>query len=247
VPYADLEGIQIYYETAGTGPAAYVFCHGLGGSGAGYAADDMAFWSKYFRVVTWDNRGLGRSSPAPKYSVPLYARDLDLLMEHLGIKRALIHGVSWGGVLVQQFALDYPHRCAALVIDSSSSEVNVQASEGWYARGEAALAARLRAAGEPSSVKPEHLDSYVAQSRAVAGLREHPYTPRLKLITCPVFVAGAGRDGVAGAGGSVILARNLPNSTLQIWQESEHAVYRHERDGFRQAVLQFARDHKVIS
>lgn len=245
MPRAELDGVSIYYELTGNAPATYVYCHGLGGSGAGFTEDDVAFWSRYFRVLSWDNRGLGRSSPAAKYSVPLYARDLDLLMEQLGIERALIHGVSWGGVLAQQFALDYPQRCAALVIDSSSSEVNVQALEGWYARGEAALAAQRT--GQESQVKPEHLDSYVAQSRAVAGLREHPFTPRLNEITCPVFVAGAGRDGVAGAGGSVILARTLPNARLQIWQDSEHAVYRHKRDEFREAVLQFARECGLIA
>lgn len=243
MPYADFDDARIYYEDSGTGAATYVFCHGLGGSGAGFD-NDVAFWAQHFRVVSWDNRGLGRSSAAAKYSAPLYAADLARLLDKLGIERALLHGVSWGGVLVQQFALDYPEKCAALVIDSSSSEVNLKASEGWYARGEQALAEHRD--GKPSSVKPEHLESYVAQARAVAGLREHPYTPRLKQIACPVLVFGGGQDGTAGAGGSVILARTLPNARLIIYQDAGHGVYRHKQQEFRDEVLAFAREAGIL-
>ncbi|MGH2586393.1 MAG: alpha/beta fold hydrolase, partial [Dehalococcoidia bacterium] len=108
--YADLGDVQIYYEEAGSGPA-FVHCHGLGSNCSRFVEEDLAFWAQHFRTVAWDNRGLGRSSAAERYSAPLYAQDLARLMEHLGIEQALIHGVSWGGVLVQQFVLDYPERC----------------------------------------------------------------------------------------------------------------------------------------
>lgn len=264
MPEMELGDVTIHYEEAGSGPAAYVFCHGLGGSGDAFL-EEMPFWSKYFRVVTWDNRGLGRSSAAAKYSLPLYASDLARLLDRLSIGRVLIHGVSWGGVLVQQFALDYLDKCAALVIDSSSSEVNVAASENWYQRGEVARLgekARLEQfqpafAGHTASaeqtrtsnptVAPEHIDSYVAESRAVAGLREQPFTPRLSQITCPVLVIGAGQDGVAGAAGSVIMARHLPDAELQVFQDAGHGVYRQKRDEFRAVVLAFARRRGLIA
>ena len=89
-------------------------------------------------MVTWDYRGAGQSSQAAKYNLPLFAADLAAMMDALGIERAVLHGVSWGGVVVQQFALDYVERCAAIVLDSTSSEVNVAASENWYNRGEVA-------------------------------------------------------------------------------------------------------------
>lgn len=257
MPDVNLGDVTIHYEEAGTGPA-YVYCHGLGGNSSQFVADDMEFYARHFRTVAWDNRGLGRSSAAAKYSVPLYASDLDRLLAHLGIERALVHGVSWGGVLVQQFALDYPGRCAGIILDSTSSEVNAPASENWYQRGEVARhgaqaraerfapafaghqdnAERVRAAPPP----PEHVDSTVAQARAVAGLREHPYTPRLRHITCPALVVGGGQDGVAGAAGSVILARNLPDARLHVFQDAGHGIYRLKRDEFRALVLGFARE-----
>jgi len=264
MPEVDLGDVTIHYEEAGREkPLSLVFCHGLGGSGASFLSD-LEFWAQYFRVVAWDNRGLGESSAAAKYNLPLYASDLARLMRHLGIARAIVYGVSWGGVLVQQFALDYPEMCAAIVLDSTSSETNVAASENWYRRGEVARLGAKAVVGESGpafagqtnsaanmlaegvTVQPQHLDSYVAQSRAVAGLREHPFTPRLKEITCPALVVGGGQDGTAGAGGSVILARNLPKARLEIYQDAGHGIYRYKREEFRQLLLDFARENGLL-
>lgn len=264
MPDMDLGDVTIHYEEAGAGRLAYVFCHGLGGSGDAFL-DDMPFWRQHFpRVVTWDARGLGRSAAAAKYNMPLYASDLARLLARLGVEKAVLHGVSWGGVLVQQFALDYLERCAAIIIDSSSSESNVAASENWYRMGEVARLGAAASVGEfrpafpghtssaqarqaaGSTVKPEHVDSYVASARAAASLREHPYTPRLKSITCPALVVGGGNDNVAGAGGSVIMARNLPNARLQIFQDAGHGIYRVKQDEFRALVLEFCRQQGIL-
>jgi pimeloyl-ACP methyl ester carboxylesterase len=88
MPHANLGDVSIYYEEAGSGPATYIFCHGLGGSCAGFVETDLAFWSQHFRTIAWDNRGLGKSSAAEKYSAPLYAYDLMRLMDQLGVERA---------------------------------------------------------------------------------------------------------------------------------------------------------------
>ena len=135
MPDVDLGDVTIHYEEAGDGPLTYVYCHGLGGDGRGFEQDEMAWYAERFRTISWDDRGLGRSGRADRYSLPLYASDLDRLLAHLDIERAVIFGVSWGGVLVQRFALDYPQRCVAIVLDSSASESNVAVSENWYQRG----------------------------------------------------------------------------------------------------------------
>jgi pimeloyl-ACP methyl ester carboxylesterase len=267
MPDADLADVTIHYEEAGQGDPAFVFCHGLGGNGEGFEREDMAWYAEHFRTVSWDNRGLGRSGPAAKYSLPLYASDLDGLLEHLGIERAVVLGVSWGGVVVQRFALDYPERCAAIVVDSSSSEVNPKASENWYMRGEVArlgreqaMAGRAMAAAfeghvtvgdqpeQGSNVAPEHIESYVTEARATAGLREHPLTPELGRIQCPALIVGGGKDTVAGAGGSVVMARAIgPNARLEIVQEAGHGVYRQAREVFRPLLLEFLSDNGLYT
>ncbi len=252
----------IHYEERGAGSLAYVYCHGLGGSGERFERDDMDWYAQHFRTISWDNRGLGRSGQAASYSLPGYASDLAKLLEQLNVDQAVIFGVSWGGVVAQRFGLDYPDKCAALVLDSTSSEVNVAASENWYARGEIARVGLNAALGGKSiapafaghatasdnSQKPvldDHIPSYVAQCRATAGLREHPLTVELGRLTMPVLVVGAGRDTVAGAGGSVILSRNIRNSTLQIFQEAGHGAYASARSDFRECLLGFLDENLI--
>ncbi len=264
MPDMDLGDVTIHYEEAGDGDPAFVYCHGLGGSGQGFEQNDMDWYAQHFRAVSWDNRGLGRSGQGQQYSLPLYASDLDRLLDGLDIERAVIFGVSWGGVLVQRFALDYPERCAAIVVDSSSAAVNGAASDNWYQRGEVARAGAEALAGralEPAfeghvtvtegdsrEVAPEHLESYVAESRAVAGLREHPLTPYLHRIECPALIVAGGKDTVAGAGGSVQMARAIgDNARLEIFQEAGHGVYAQDREKFRSLLLEFLTDHGLIA
>lgn len=255
---AELNGVRIHYVEAGEG-LPYVFVNGLGGNSAGFVAEELSWYAEHFRTVAWDQRGLGLSGPGPKYSLPLYAADLAALLDHLGIERAVVHGVSWGGVLTQRFALDFPDRCAAIVLDSTSSEVNVGAAENWYARGELArlgpdavagreLApafeghATVSAAPSWPQVAPEHIDSYVAQARATASLREHPMTPYLGAIECPTLIVAGGADTVAGAGGSVVMSRHMPEARLEVMDGVGHGVYRDARDQFRPLLLQFLAD-----
>ena len=100
MPLMDLEDVTINYSEAGEGSLAFVHCHGLGGSGEGFI-EEFDFWKEHFgRVITWDNRGLGESSQSRKYSLPLYASDLAGLLGRLGVTKAVVHGVSWGGLVI---------------------------------------------------------------------------------------------------------------------------------------------------
>ncbi len=266
MPEATLSEATIHYEEAGDGPLTYVFCHGLGGNSEGFEREQMGWYAEHFRTVAWDQRGLGRSGPAQKYSLPRYAQDLNELLDYLDVEQAVVFGVSWGGVLVQRFALDYPERCAAIIVDSSSSEVNVRASENWYMRGEVARLGRDQALGDRSTepafeghatvsanteegaaMKPEHVESFVAQARSTASLREQPLTPELHRIACPALVVGGVEDRVAGAAGSVIVARNIgDNARLEVFQQAGHGVYQQDPDGYRQLLLEFLHQNGLL-
>lgn len=256
--------VRIHYVDAGSGTPALVYCHGLGDSGERFERDDLDWYAQRFRTVSWDQRGLGRSGPAPRYSLPLYAADLVALLDHLAIERAVIFGVSWGVLVALRFALDAPQRCLALVLDSGSSEVNVAAAENWYLQGElarigpAALAggelapafAGHRTAqqrGALREVRPEHRDSFVAQARAIAGTREHPLTPYLHMVTCPALVVVGGKDDVAGARGSIVLGRALPNARTEVLPEAGHGVFMTAREPFRALLLEFLAAHRLVA
>src|SRR5512147_2484007 len=107
---------QIYYESAGEGPAL-VLVH------AGFVDSRMwdTQWEDFSRdhhVVRFDMRGYGRSS---LLQGPVSRRDdLYQLLEGLGIERAILLGCSMGGGIVLDFALDHPERISALILVSAS-------------------------------------------------------------------------------------------------------------------------------
>lgn len=244
MPDIDLGDVRIHYEEAGTGPLAYIYCHSLSpggptGGGSGFV-EEFPFYQKHFgRVVTWDNRGRGLSSAARKYSLPLYAQDLAGLMDGLGIQKALVHGFSWGGVLVQQFALDYPEKCAAMIVDSSSSECNRAASEYWYGVGE-------KGAEGDRAMSPEELESFVASARACASMREQPYTPRLKFITCPSLIVTGVENATKGAPAAAIMGKHLPNSRVELFPGAGHCVFTDAREAYQKVLLEFCREKGIL-
>jgi 3-oxoadipate enol-lactonase len=84
-------------------------------------------------IIAPDVRGHGQSSPVDRFTVEDCARDVVALLDHLGIARAHIAGVSMGGLVVQQVACDAPDRVKRLVIADSFSEVRTLAEKlgGW--------------------------------------------------------------------------------------------------------------------
>ncbi len=241
MPEMDLGDVVIHYEDAGQGPRALVFCHGLTTNMADDFVQEIDFWREHFgRAMTWHHRGMGQSSKADKYSLPLYALDMSRLIDGMGIERVVVVGALFGGVVAQQFALDYPLKCAALVLDSTSSELSVRRSEQYYKSSLAQRNSPNAVAGDP--------ESYVAAHRTVAGLREHPLTPRLKNIACPVLiVSGVGRNVDRRDVGAAIMALHLPNNRLQLFEDSGPGVYRQQSQEFQALVLEFCQENGIIA
>ena len=239
MPLANLNEVDIYYDRKGKGELPYVFCHGLGSNSIRFEEEKGEWYSEIFDVVSGNDCGLGRSVFSKKYSLPLYAKDLKNLLDLLSIDKAVIFGVSWGGVLTQIFAIDYPERCHAIILDSTSSEVNRVASERWYQRGQEAYDIY-------PTVEETHRESYVAQCRAIAASREHALAMALNKVDILALIVGGGKDEVASAAGSAILSRNLPNSQLHIFQEEGHCTYSLEREGFRDLLLRFTESIKLL-
>ena len=249
MPLMDLGDVTIHYEEVGQGPTAFIICesdhmtwgpkaHDKRYPGGENMIPELEHWKADFgRAVYWEYRGKGESSSTAKYSLPLAASDLARLLDKLEIKSAVVYGLEWGGFLAQQFGLDYPEKAAALVIDSTTSEVNLAASEGWYQQG-------FERQKDPVSF-PERPEYTVFVCRAAASLREQPFTPRLKHMSSPTLVLAGSKD-TANTGGSVIMSRNIPKSTLKIYEGGGHGTLRERPREVQELVVQFCREHGVI-
>lgn len=109
---------RIYYETAGSGEAI-VLCHGLGGNHVAWYRQVAAF-ARSYQVITWDQRGFGRSISTTGEIGPAAAvKDLEALLDHLKIARAHIVGQSMGGWTALGFALAHPERVRSVTLAST--------------------------------------------------------------------------------------------------------------------------------
>ncbi len=107
MPIAHANNIAINYEVHGDGEPL-IMINGL--------ADDLSSWAyqteefaRHFKVIIFDNRGIGGTDkPEGRYTTAEMAADARGLLNHLGIERAHVLGVSMGGMIAQEFALAYP-------------------------------------------------------------------------------------------------------------------------------------------
>lgn len=120
MPVAKVGDINLCYNARGDGQPLILII--------GFASAQTSFFglarvlAKHYRVVTFDNRGVGGSDkPAGPYSISMMAGDTIGLMDYLRIEKAHIMGGSMGGMIAQEMAIDHPQRVDRLILFSTSA------------------------------------------------------------------------------------------------------------------------------
>lgn len=124
MPYFHSDGAALYYETTGEGPPIIFICPP--GMGAGTFYDHQKKLKNHFQVITFDNRGSGKSTDGTRedYTISDWTEDIRALADHLKLYKVIVCGYSMGGVAAQDFALSYPERTAGVILLTSFSEVS---------------------------------------------------------------------------------------------------------------------------
>jgi pimeloyl-ACP methyl ester carboxylesterase len=144
MPTAAVNDIEInYFDTGGDGPAV-VFSHGYLMDHSMFDAQAEALAPEY-RVITWDERGHGGVRSPGSFSYWDSARDVLGLLDHLGIDRAVLAGMSQGGFLSMRAALLAPGRVRGLILidtqagteDPAAAPAYEQMHEVWIEQGPA--------------------------------------------------------------------------------------------------------------
>ena len=106
---ASVNGIELNYRLEGDGEEAIVLINGLADDLESWALQMDDFLTAGYRVLRFDNRGIGASSkPAGPYSSEMLAADAKALVDSLGVTDFHLMGVSMGGMIAQEYALRYP-------------------------------------------------------------------------------------------------------------------------------------------
>jgi pimeloyl-ACP methyl ester carboxylesterase len=117
MPTAHVNGIDINYAVEGDGPETVVLINGLADELATWAYQMPALLEGGYRVLTFDNRGIGKTSkPAGPYSSQMLAADTKALVDDVGITDFHLMGVSMGGMVAQTYALTYPNDLRSLTL-----------------------------------------------------------------------------------------------------------------------------------
>jgi pimeloyl-ACP methyl ester carboxylesterase len=120
VPTARNGTICIHYESTGAG-APVLLVMGLGMSATGWWRTVPVHASAGLRVITFDNRGVGRSGrPSGPYTTAMLADDAVAVLDAASLERAHVYGISLGGMIAQEIALRHPRRVARLVLGATT-------------------------------------------------------------------------------------------------------------------------------
>jgi len=256
---AKVNDICIDYELAGSGHTL-VLIHGLGGNGQTWESQ-VPLLARRYHVLTWDVRGHGQSDKADgDYSAGLFASDLAALLRTLGIPSAFVLGHSMGGVISLRFALDFPDMCDALIVSSSTAELNPQATEYWQDVAATVLENGIEAvAFEPSRLfskgfverNPGAVEEFSEMrlvndpscyAKAALAMSNYNYNAELDRICCPTLIIVGDEDILTPPGGSVRMSRLIPGSKLIILEGCGHVSYVEQPEVFSKAVLDFLAD-----
>ena len=252
-------GVRLYYEEKGMGEPI-VFIHGLGSSTRDWWKQVDAFADRY-RVITFDVRGHGQSEkPSGPYSIPLFAEDAAALLREINAAPANVVGLSMGGMIAFQLALDAPNFVRRLVVVNSTPEAALDSlKDRWryWSRRFASKVLGMRATGKLIArqifVKPgqdelrqefvkrwaaNDKQAYLATIDAIAGW---DVSDRLDEITCPTLVVAADEDYT-----SVEYKRRyveqLLHAELVVIADSRHATPVEQPEAFNEALADFLRE-----
>jgi pimeloyl-ACP methyl ester carboxylesterase len=260
----DLGDGQIYYETAGDGVPLLL-------SHAAFLDSRMfdAIWeplARQFRLIRYDMRGYGQSSPVPG---PLSRRsDLEQLLKHLDIPRAHMVGCSYGGELVLDLALEHPGQVASLtLVDGTPGGFELKGEPPRYMlemidamkSGDIDRANELQIRiwldgeqREPEQVDPELRAKALEMNRIPVTqgtffrADTHPLNPldppavtRLEEVRCPTLIIAGSLDHPEVLRAADEMAARIPNARKVVFEGSGHVPSYEQPEDFVRQLLEF--------
>ncbi len=246
MPLSKINGIQIYYEALGDGPPLLLI-EGIPGT----VSDWYPFAShlaRDFKVILFDNRGSGGSDrPEEWYTTSLMASDTVALLDNLGISRAKVFGVSMGGMIAQELAINFPEKVDRLVLGCTHcggpqvirptalvDQAFALETEDWaerirmlapFAFSEQFGREHPKALAEFIAKKSLDAQPYFAYRRQIGAVIRHDSGQRLAKITTPTLVVTGTADTVIPWQNSELLCEKIPNSEIAMIEGAGHLFF----------------------
>ena len=260
--FVENHGARIYWDEQGQG-APVVLIMGLGYTSHMWHRTRPVL-SAHYKTIALDNRGVGRSDVPPgPYSIALMASDAAAVLDAAGAESAHIFGVSMGGMIAQEFALQYPKRVRSLVLGCTAAggptavRADAEATQMLMTRNkmtpEQALVAPVPfiydsttpreridedlAIRKPWLPRPE---AYTAQLQGIIAWETYS---RLSGITAPTLVMHGEHDRLVPPGNGKLIAERIPGAKLVMIPHASHLFTTDQPETAHRAILEFLKEH----
>lgn len=249
MPKVKVGDINIYYEVHGDG-FPLVMITGLSANIDWWDPRIMQETSKKFKTVIFDNRDTGRTDKSKAgYTIKTLADDTAGLMNSLKIQRLHVLGISMGGMIAQEFALNYPRMVEKLVLLSTTCggpksvspppqlmDLLTKPREGMTAEERAKMAIPIIFAGDYIKSNPDNIkqftqrmlkapiagDAYLRQIQAIMKFDTYERLPNIK---APTLVMAGKKDILVMPQNSKILADRILGAKLVYLENSAHLLF----------------------
>ena len=261
-------GLDIHYRVSGDGAETVLLVNGVGDDLEGWTMQIGPLVAAGLRVVTFDNRGVGRTSrPSGPYSSREMAADTKALADAIGLSGFHLVGVSMGGLIAQQYALAYPSDLRSVVLANTYAKPDAYtraAFDAWRLVAEAGgmpLMMRQQAPWVFSQAfyesHPEQLAAIVADmerspqpaaafASQIAALLTHDCSDRLASLRTPALVIAADDDIIIRLSLSHRMFEELPYGTWAI-VPGGHAAFLENPEPWNRAVIEFIDQHRAAA
>lgn len=259
MPKALINGINLYYEDHGHG-FPIIFTHGFAGTTQSWESQISAFSQKY-RFITYDMRGHGQTDTPEelsKYSLDIVIEDIYQLIRQLGIRKAVIGGLSLGGYLTIHFYNLHPEITAAIIlINTGPGYRSSEKSESWN-ESRLECARILETKGMKGFMDSEYSndDYYTAPDvmvtlnpKGLANINRGVMVNMWGLdilpnIKVPALIICGDRDTSLLPAGNY-MAQKIPEAKKVIIANAGHGVNIDQPQVFEETVLSFLDDQKL--
>jgi len=249
---------KIYWDEQGEGEPVLLIM-GLGYPSVMWFRTRPVLAERY-RTIAFDNRGVGRSDcPPGPYSIPLMAADAAAVLDACGCESAHLYGVSMGGMIAQEFALQYPDRVRSVILGCTAAggphavRADPEVIEFLRQRNNEDPVAALEAAvpyiydpATPRTLIDEDIalrkqwlprpESYFAQLQGIVAWEAYS---RLDQIQAPTLVIHGESDRLIPFGNGELIAAKIPGARLVRLPHAGHIYATDQGEKAQAAILEF--------
>ena len=248
MPYAQVRGVNLYYEDRGQGQPLLLIPGALGTGQSDFSPQLDALPGEGLRVIAPDARGYGKSRPpAREFPLDFYeqdARDCAALMDAIGCDSYAVGGWSDGAIIGLLLTLIRPRNVAKLVIWGGNAHLTTEDIEAYeQTRLLSSWSSRMvQAMGEIYGDQLQNLwSAWCDAMQAIYKAGGDICRQRLGEIHCPTFILHGSKDPLVPNFHADILHQGIPGSRLHFFPEGKHNIHQAYAQEFNRLLVEFLR------